>query len=144
MKHAVWVLLIFLVGCGTSQHLNRTDIQGQSNLGKAQFLPGVSTNTTYGYSPENPVKVGGGKSTGAQNEVSYLSALFDKNGKPVKFRQIDNCCPEYVDSANLNKMLHRFLIKYRGSREADTLYLDIYEHEQPYAPMGFTVKKARD
>merc|ERR1712000_632294 len=46
----------------------------------------ISTDKTYGYSPKNPVEVGGAKnSEGPRNERRFLNALAGPNGEKISY-----------------------------------------------------------
>ena len=47
---------------------------------------------TYGYTEDNPIKVGGGME-GPLNEQRFLNALAGPNGEKVSYKRQGSCCP---------------------------------------------------
>ena len=47
---------------------------------------------TYGYTEDNPIKVGGGME-GPLNEQRFLNALAGPNGEKVTYKRQGSCCP---------------------------------------------------
>jgi|GEM_PF-6063592 len=143
-KISVFVTIFIFIGCGTNGHLTSGKLSVKSNLSKATFLPGVSADPTYGFTKENPVYLGGGSSQGRANEIAYFSSLFDAEGNPVTFEKIKERSSESLEGQNSTDGLHCFKVKSRSLGTTDTIYVSIYKYHQPYAPIGFTLKKARD
>jgi hypothetical protein len=91
----------------------------------------IATDTTYGYTRENAIRVGGGGELfgGPTRERAYLENLRGPNGEPVSYER----------SGSLNfedTILDEYVI--RGLKAPVTLYLDIYKFEELKAPVGFT------
>jgi len=105
-------------------------------LDSVEFIPSgpfegslcpVSSDKTYGYSKDNPIRVGGGAFEGPARERAYLDALSGPNGEPVEY--------ERSRSVNHNDtILDEYIIHY-GDNIA-ILYLDEYSYEDPKAPQG--------
>ncbi len=91
----------------------------------------TSTDPTYGYSEENPVKVGGDAFGGPPRERAYLDNLRGPNGEPIT----------YDRSGSLpvgDTILDIYTITYEGLDEPIALYLDEYSYEPVQAPVGFS------
>jgi len=143
-KISVFITILFLIGCGTNRNLTSGKLNVKSNLSKAMFLPGVSADPTYGFTIENPVCLGGNKNQVRANEIEYFSALFDADGNPVVFEKIGERSTGSISDQNTTNKLHLFRVRSHSLGVTDTIYVSVGKYEQPYAPVGFTIKKARD
>jgi hypothetical protein len=81
----------------------------------------------YGYTPEDPIKVGGG--VGGEHE--YLKRLRGPKGQPLRYvRRGSRGVPG-------SGLLDLYEVTFEGLEKPVTLYLDMYHHEDPRAPAGF-------
>jgi len=97
---------------------------------------------SYGYSPENPVRVGGGtvQSGGAAREHAYLRALRGPGGEEVRYRRLGSCCPFIPPGgAEATARIDAYEVTYPGQAAPVVLFFDIY-HDPDLAgpPAGFT------
>jgi hypothetical protein len=93
----------------------------------------------YGYSRENPIRVGGVDTDGAVRERSFLATLRGPNGEAVKFVRLGSCCQHPSPAGpNGQGMLDAYEVTYPGLARPVRLYLDMYREEAPRAPEGFT------
>ena len=106
-------------------------------------LAGVSEDSTYGFTPENPVLVGGIQiRQGPWNEERYLNALAGPKGEAVTYARAGSCCPIEGENGQLkNALLDTFRVYWEGAPDSVSLYLNMYEEGELKAPVGFTVKK---
>ncbi len=91
----------------------------------------IATDSTYGYTKENAVRVGDGDDflRGPARERTYLDNLRGPNGEPISY--------ERTGSLNFeDTILDEYVIT--GLSTPVTLYLDIYKFEELKAPVGFT------
>lgn len=93
----------------------------------------ISTDKTYGYSQDNPIKVGGGDFEGPSRERAYLDHLTGPNNSQLTYDRQGS-----MDSGNT--ILDVFQIK--GSGFSAVLYVDEYNYADPQAPVGFTCSGA--
>jgi hypothetical protein len=85
--------------------------------------------TGYGYTPEEPIRVGGG----AGGELAYLQRLRGPKGEQLRYkRRGSRSGPPPVGG-----MLDLYEVTYPGLEKPVTLYLDMYNHQEPRAPAGF-------
>jgi len=89
----------------------------------------LSTDSTYGYTQENPIKVGGGAFEGPARERAYLDNLLGPNGEKITYERRGSA--PFGDA-----VLDIFEIK--GLSKTVTLYIDEYAFTEPQAPVGFT------
>ena len=92
----------------------------------------VSADPTYGYSRENPIKVGGSPIYGPARQQRFLGALVGPAGQPVAFKRRGAI---RTDRADL--ILDLYEVTYTGVEKPIELYLDFYRWEPPKAPQGF-------
>jgi hypothetical protein len=101
--------------------------QGQEAIASACT---VSTDNTYGYSPDNPVRVGGDAFGGPSRERAYLDSLCGPQGETITYYREGSVY--YVDT-----ILDIYHVSYDGSSSV-VLYLDEYSYQELVAPVGFT------
>jgi hypothetical protein len=105
----------------TIKFIDMQDFEGSACL--------VSTDNTYGYTKDNPIKVGGDWFDGPARERAYLDALSGPNGEIVSYER--NGSLNYGDT-----ILDEYTVRY--AEETVILYLDEYTYEELMAPVGFT------
>lgn len=89
----------------------------------------ISTDPAYGYTMENPIKVGGDAFAGPARERAYLDNLRGPNGEPITYERTGSLSTDTT-------ILDEFQIT--GAGLAATLYIDEYSFTPPQAPVGFT------
>lgn len=88
----------------------------------------------YGYTPEDPIKVGGGP----QGEREYLEYMRGPEGQRLRFHRLGSCCAFKDPSLPFGGgLLDMYEVTYEGLEKPVTLYLDMYRLEEPRAPVGF-------
>jgi hypothetical protein len=105
------------------------------------LLEGITSDSTYGLTPGNAVKVGGVDS-GPKNERRYLNGLLGPDGQKVSYRRISSCCP--VESKNGMMglaMLDKYEVKYDGQEKPVIIFINMYDPGILWAPVGFTFRK---
>ena len=100
------------------------------------WVYGQATDTSYGRSPYNPIKVGGGSFP--KNNYTYLKNLTDESGDPVKFKRLGTFANP---NPGPSKILTGFAIE---TPSGDlTIYFNQHEHEKPLVLAGFKWKETR-
>jgi hypothetical protein len=84
-----------------------------------------------GYSPDNPIKVGGGRVFAAFNEQQYLRRLRGPSGEPLEF--------ERLGSTSTDPILDIYLVRSAAHPEPVRLLLDAYDPGPNGVPEGFTL-----
>lgn len=100
-------------------------------------LTQTAPDTKYGYTKENPVRVGQNNNDLTANEMAYLDLLRDAQGKPLKYRQVGSCC-EFQGKTGKAKV-DIFEITYRTAQNQEkktNLYLTIGNYDDPKIPAG--------
>jgi hypothetical protein len=91
----------------------------------------VSTDAAYGYTKDNPVKVGGDVFGGPARERAYLDHLRGPDGQAVTYERLGSM-------GHGDTILDIYEIRYDGLADPIELYIDMYTFEEPLAPVGFT------
>jgi len=136
MKHTFTLLfgLLILASCASTK--------------KAQILPNgpieikkVSDDQSYG-TEKNPIMVGGvSDSKGPQNERAYLDLLAGPEGQEITYNRVKSCCSFSTERGFMGKgLLDVYKITYQGQKEPIYLYINMYDYQTLYAPMGFTIR----
>lgn len=92
----------------------------------------VANDDTYGYSKDNPIKVGGGWLDGPPRERAFLDSLRGPNGEVVSYERKRSV-------SHGDTILDEYEVSYSGKNVI--LYLDEYSYEEPKAPVGFICKE---
>ncbi len=94
----------------------------------SQFGCPRSLDPTYGFSPDNPIRIGGGQ-TATAREAAYLGALRAANGQAVPFQPASSQ-PHGDRTLNVYTILG-------AEGAAGVLYFDPSVYEPLFAPVGF-------
>jgi hypothetical protein len=130
------VLWVLSSGCAGSSATTRKD-EPAAEAGAPAAEAVAQEPSGYGYTPEDPIKVGGGP----QGEREYLRFLRGPQGQPLSFQRRGSCCGFKDPSLPLGGgMLDMYEVTYEGLEEPVTLYLDMYRREEPRAPTGFSLE----
>lgn len=105
-----------------------------------------SQSEEYGYSEDNPVKVGTENlNDGPANERAYLDLLTGPNGEEISYNRLGSCCEfETENSPFGGGLLDRYEIEYEGLEEPIILYINMYDPDPDgvvQAPEGFKLKE---
>lgn len=119
---------------GTPQQFYR-----QSGAPPYTQLDAVSADSTYGYSFENPIKIGGGFPNGGLAIYRYLNALLDPGDNPISYSRQGTCCPFESNPGLLGSgqgVLDVYLIQYDDLEQPVRLYFNTFASEKLLAPKG--------
>ncbi|MEO6671776.1 MAG: tetratricopeptide repeat protein [Ferruginibacter sp.] len=98
-------------------------------------------NNKYGYTQEDPIKVGYGPNGGPANQQAYLELLRDAQGKPIKYERLGSCCMYDSPGSILGKgMLDKYQVIYRNEKNEEVktvLYISFDDYEELKIPVGF-------
>lgn len=101
----------------------------------------TADNDQYGFSSDQPIKVGSGPNGGPANQRAYLDLLRDAKGKPVGYKREGSCCG--YDSPNGMfgvALVDIYEITYRnekGKIKKTNIYISFYDYEEPQILFGF-------
>ncbi len=117
------------------------DTSGTRPVYSIKKLSKTAEDEKYGFTPENPVKVGTGPKGGPANQKAYLDLLRDVKGNPVSYKRISSCCQYQSPNGFLGMaMLDKYEITYKnekGKKKKATIYLTFYDYDEPMILFGF-------
>ncbi|MFT3680198.1 MAG: tetratricopeptide repeat protein [Ferruginibacter sp.] len=97
-------------------------------------------NKNYGFTQEDPIKVGTGPNGGPANQRAFLDLLRDPNGKPLKYTRLGSCCMYDSPNGLMGKgVLDKYEITYKnekGETEKSILYISFDDYEELKIPYG--------
>ncbi|MEA4917633.1 hypothetical protein [Proteiniphilum sp.] len=107
------------------------------------LLTEISADKSYGYTEDNPIKVGGvDKKEGPLNERRFLNALAGPQGEKVSYYRLGSCCIfDTENGLNGRGLLDNYRVTWEGSKDTVSIYINMYDYGQLKAPVGFTIKK---
>lgn len=131
-------ILFCLISCSTTKIVKQTLKDNNTFV-----VTEVSTDKTYGFSPENPVEVGGVvDQEGPKNERRYLNALTGPNGEPVSYYRANSCCTFKTENGFMGKgLLDNYRVTWENSKDTVSIYINMYDSGNLKAPYGFGIKK---
>lgn len=96
----------------------------------------LATDPTYGYNLDNPIRVGGlsldeFNFSGLDRETVFFDNLRGPNGEPVSYERSGSL-------SSGDTILDVFLLTSSGFSDTRTLYIDAYNFQELFAPVGFT------
>lgn len=94
----------------------------------SQFGCPRSLDPTYGFSPDNPIRIGGGAAA-PEREAAYLRALVAANGQAIPFQPVGS-------QTHGDRTLNVYTIPGAPAGQA-ALYFDPNVYEPLFAPVGF-------
>jgi hypothetical protein len=128
------VLTLVLYGC-----THRPTLPSDGDPAPANIA--LATDSTYGYTEQNPIKVGGvSRERGPQNQRAFLNALRGPGGERVQYQRQGSCCQYKTPNGMIAGLgaLDIYEVTYQGLSKPLRLYLNMYDYEQPRIPRGFT------
>lgn len=116
-----------------------------SNYANILKLSKVSDDETYGFTSQNPIKVGNGLHSGPMNQRMYLNLLRDTKGQSITYNRNGSCCQYESENGFLGYgSVDVYNIEYldkKGKKKTSTLYISFYDYEEPMIPVGFETIK---
>jgi hypothetical protein len=90
-----------------------------------------STDGSYGFTLENPVRIGYDPRIKGINERQCLPWLLGPQGQAVN--------TELLEEVRMGgSKLCKVSVTYQGQAEPDVMYFDVFQFEQPKAPVGYS------
>ena len=139
--------LLSLAGCEsvrpkTPLTYGGAESEGLHEKGASALLPFLiqasTPDASYGFTANNPVRVGGGREAGVRTEQRYLKALLGPRGQPISYQLEGSCCAFKIAEAGIDNegQLDIYTITWKGRNEPLRLYLNMYEEGLLAAPVG--------
>lgn len=127
------------------EFLNKYDplkVIPRSIAGNQLLLQGYSNDPSYGFTKENPIKVGGYHLVGSQQIYDYFYSIEGYNTTPINYKYIGKAAN--IDTKNgidgIGYILE-YAVWYEGELEPQYLYFNIFDYDlELKAPMGFIIK----
>lgn len=149
MNRLIYICILLLVswGCANSNKSVSTPVDDESMVlyldSETYFLIEQSTDDTYGFSPDNPVKVGGyGDRTGPRNQRRFLNALLGPNGETLEYYRDGSCCGFETPNGILGfGALDIYMLYWEGSSDTLAIYLNMYDKGKLLIPKGLKAKE---
>ncbi len=101
-----------------------------------------ASDESYGYSCENPIKVGTGLWGGPSNQRDYLNLLRDNQGNSIEYERKGSHCAYKSEFAPFGDaaMVDMYAVYFNnvvGEQDSTYLFISFYDYEQPKIPVGF-------
>ncbi len=119
---------------GTMEFLDKTAVAEQLVASSDEQCP-IAIDPTYGYSEDNPVRVGDGAENGSARATAYLDNLIDPVGIPITYRLSDS-------SPHGDDVISIYEIGSPMVEEMINLYIDQHNYSELMAPVGFSCEQA--
>lgn len=140
------LLTCAFVGCASKTKLGDNRDKAVGLIDQYTYLLTERTlEETYGYQPDNPIKVGGVKdSSGPLNERRFLNALLGPNGETVEYERHGSCCIFKTPNGLLDNsgLLDVYSVYWEGTKDTLDLYLNMYDEGNLYIPIGFNARNS--
>ena len=161
MKKIVFFLIIVLTmtSCFSSKQVATSNQPSNSNSNSVDYgSPNInqeliddntfkinkySTDSTYGYTIENPIMVGNAGGSGPVNERRFINALTGPNGEIIEYYRLGSCC-HFKTSNGLfgdSGLLDKYSLTYRGLKKDLVIYINMYDSDTLKVPIGLELKK---
>ena len=121
--------------------------EGLHERGASGVLPYLiqetSQDDTYGFTANNPVRVGGGKEAGVRNQQRYLNALLGPRGEVLSYEREVSCCAFKIAEGGIDNegQLDVYALTWKGRKVPLKLYLNMFEEGALTAPRGLTAAR---
>jgi hypothetical protein len=100
----------------------------------------VSTDRSYGYSKDNPIKVG--PRSPSLLHIQYLNSLRGPGGEPVEYERKGACCEFATRNSEFGGgLLDVYRVKVDGKEKDVFLFVNMYDPGPPKIPAGFTQRR---
>lgn len=150
-KTTILIGFTLLLGCATQKSATTSNrAEGDTRTRKVVLLDDntyllkvYSTDSTYAFTPENAVKVGGIKeSNGPKNERRFLNGLAGPNGETLQYSRRGSCCSFKSPNGLFGSgLLDLYSVYWRGSKDTLSIYINMYDKGDLEVPVGLTAKK---
>ncbi len=140
----------FIFGCGSIKNSPKKTGTGDTRTENVEFydnktylLTKTAADSSYGFTSENPVCVGGIKDENAiAPTYYYMNALQGPNGEKIKFFRYGSCCSFDTPNGIIGNggLLDRYGIYWEDS-DTLSLFINIYDEGNLFVPIGLKSKK---
>lgn len=100
----------------------------------------ISNDPTYGYSPNNPIKVANSKNpTG--DSVLYLKSLRGPNNEIIEYYRSGSFSHCTDDPSKPNILLDRYILNHENNDDDIIIFINIYDSSEMMVPFGLIARK---
>lgn len=138
------IVLSMLFACSSTKKITDKKQSKPVVLSSGTFLIAeIAKDTTYAYTEDNPVKVGGASDNeGPLNERRYLASIAGPEGQELIFERVGSCCHFKTPNGVLGGgLLDRYQLTWEGGTDTLYIYINMYDPGYLMAPAGLTIKK---
>ncbi len=148
-RHFLYIfILITLCACSGAKKTASSGSLSSSPGVKQQLLDHntfrittYSEDSTYGYTEQNPIKVGG-PTDGPLNEARFLNALTGPGGETIQYERLGSCCMFASPNGFMGHgLLDKYSIRSSNHTAPIILYLNMYDSDTLKVPVGFKPKQ---
>ena len=140
-----FLIILCLFSCNSSKKASSSKSGQNAEMLSNNFskLIAISTDETYGFTQENPIKVGGVKdSEGPLNERRFLNALLGPEGQSITYHRQGSCCHFKSPNGLMGSgLLDRYEVNYNGLAKPVIIFINMYDFGELKAPKGFTFRQ---
>lgn len=138
-RFLLFALLFLVASCTTTQKA----VESTPKNGDIFSFSEMAKDKTYGYTQENPIKVGGiDDNAGPRNEQKFLESLTGPNGERISYQRTGSCCSFKTDKGFMGAgLLDKYEVRWKGQDKPVLLYINMYDYEALKVPVGFKKKK---
>jgi hypothetical protein len=130
--------LLVLTACSSAPKAHRRPPPSAHAEG---WQPAWGQEGAYGFSPENPIHVGGGPT----GQRAFLEALRGPEGQPLAWRRLGSCCEFETPNGLMGLgLLDLYEVTYEGLEQPVILYLNMYDSGPVAAPAGFLLPESNE
>ena len=144
-KALIVIAVVIFAACASQKNAKPNTATGNTRTKKVSLLNDntyllthCSTDSTYAYTKENAVKVGGAKeSSGPKNERRFLNALLGPNGEPVQYSRLGSCCNFSTPNGFMGGgLLDIYRVYWKGCTDTLSIYINMYDEGNLEVPVG--------
>ena len=101
-------------------------------------ISGLPNDPSYGYTPDNPILLGGLLNREAQVRIAvYFRLVRSVEGRPFEWQRIGNCCPFDTPVSTQGGLIDIYRLTVPEQRPF-RVYVNHYDEGQLFAPVGTT------
>lgn len=140
-------LVLLVLGCTSSNQSAASNSSDESSRvlidQQTYLLTEQAQDDSYGFTEDNPVKVGGVKEEmGPINQRRFLNALQGPNGEEIEYNRQGSCCGFETPNGFMGMgLLDVYSVYWEGSSDTLDVYMNLYDTGELFIPVGLTAKE---
>ena len=143
MKNYIIIILFFSIvfsDCAIVSNFQESQVKRELIDLNTFKIEKVANNAVYGYTSQQPIKVGGVKDNeGILNSRRFLNALRGPKGEKVAYELKGSCCYHQLPEGSASNvgLLDKYEITVDGNKYL--IFLSTFEEEELFAPKGLSI-----